>query len=210
MNMEIDHYALARVNASEAGSLPFIGQVAVAWVVRNNAAKSGRPIWRTIVKATVKVDGDRVPGLGDGFFGRQGDPEARRDVDVFAVDHTRLRERAQHGLRHGRDLVAVARRAHHERERIAAHAGHGGRSHADPAAPGARALAQAAAQPFGDLHQDLAAAEPSVRAVDELEAVQIQEEQRLGRAGAMPDRERALQGVFEGAPLREALRARAR
>ncbi len=75
MEMELDHYALARVVASEAGSLPFIGQVAVAWVVRNNAAKVGRPIWKTIVKASIKVGGERVPGAGDGFFGRQGDPE---------------------------------------------------------------------------------------------------------------------------------------
>lgn len=67
-----DAYALGRVVASEAGGQPFIGQVGVAWVVRNNAARKGRSILATVTRATLHKGRD--DGSGDGFFGRQGDP----------------------------------------------------------------------------------------------------------------------------------------
>lgn len=66
-----DVYALARVIESEASGLPWIGQVGVAWVVRNVAAKKGRTILRTVTRAT--LEHGKTDGTGDGFFGRQGD-----------------------------------------------------------------------------------------------------------------------------------------
>jgi len=71
--VDVTGYALGRVVASEAGGLPFIGQVGVAWVVRNHAAKKGRTILKVITRATLNKGRD--DGAGDGFFGRQGHPD---------------------------------------------------------------------------------------------------------------------------------------
>lgn len=70
MDMEPSAYALARVIVSEASSIPWIGQVGVAWTVRNHAAKIGRSVLDVVTRARIKKE----PGTGDGFFGRQGDP----------------------------------------------------------------------------------------------------------------------------------------
>lgn len=88
MGMEPSAYALARVIPSEAGGLPRADQIAVAWVVRNGARESGVTVLRKITRATVKLEGERVAGAGDGFFGRQGDPTGGYRYVSSAQDST--------------------------------------------------------------------------------------------------------------------------
>ncbi len=62
--------ALARVIESEAGGLPWIAQIGVAWTVVNHA----RDVGRSIVKVITGAKLGKEDGAGAGFFGRQGNP----------------------------------------------------------------------------------------------------------------------------------------
>jgi hypothetical protein len=64
--------ALARVMASEAGELPWIAQLGVAWTVVNHARAVGRSVLAVVVRAALNHGKD--DGTGDGYFGRQGNP----------------------------------------------------------------------------------------------------------------------------------------
>lgn len=68
--MDPNAYAAARVIESEAGGQPWIGQVGVCWTLVNHARDVGRSVLGVVTRATLK-SGDAV---GDGFFGRQGNP----------------------------------------------------------------------------------------------------------------------------------------
>jgi hypothetical protein len=117
--------------------------------------------------------------------GRHGDAEAGRGVDLGLVHRERQSQRVEHGLRDRGDLVGRANRAHHHAERVAADARDGGRRHARAARVQEVAVVKAGAEALGDLHQHLAAAQPAVGAVDQLEAVEV-EVQHGERAAPSP------------------------
>jgi hypothetical protein len=68
MGVEPAVLALARVIESEAGGLPWIAQIGVAWTVVNHARAVGRSVLAVIVRSRL----GKADGTGDGFFGRQG------------------------------------------------------------------------------------------------------------------------------------------
>jgi hypothetical protein len=69
MGVDPSTLALARVLVSEAGNLPWIGQIGVGWTVVNHARAVGRSVLDVVTAASFKSGADAP---GDGYFGRQG------------------------------------------------------------------------------------------------------------------------------------------
>lgn len=70
MGVERNRLALARMINSEFARYTE-ARIGAAWCARNEAAARGVSICDLLTRQRVKVDGKRVPGPGDGFFGKQ-------------------------------------------------------------------------------------------------------------------------------------------
>ncbi len=91
LGVEPNRYAMARAIVSEVGTLPLIAQIAVGWVIRNEAAHRGWSVLKLITRAAVKQsDGSFAAVDGaDGFFGRQNQHRycsSAQDADENALD----------------------------------------------------------------------------------------------------------------------------
>lgn len=83
MGVEANRYALARMINSEFSRYRD-ARIACAWCARNEASARGVSILALLVRQRVKVDGVRVPGDGDGFFGQQSGRYASTAQDTTA------------------------------------------------------------------------------------------------------------------------------
>ena len=123
----------------------------------------------------------------------EGDADARRDVDLTAVDLERRRQRLVQPLGHDRGAVHVADVVEQQRELVAADARDG------------VARPQRRLQALRDRHQQAVADKVAERVVDELEAVEVEEEHRAAEVLALAPRaaQRQLEAVEEQRAVRQ-------
>ena len=83
MGVEPNRLALARMINSEFSRYRD-ARIGCAWCARNEAAARGVSILALLIRQRVKVDGKRVPGPGDGYFGAQSGRYASTAQDTTA------------------------------------------------------------------------------------------------------------------------------
>jgi hypothetical protein len=134
---------------------------------------------------------DQVGGVGV-RAGGQRDADAAADEGVAVLERERLRQRLEQALRDGDRVVRAADVLADEDELVAAEAG------------GHLVAADGRAQALGDRQQEAVAGVVAEAVVDDLEAVEVDEQDGDAAAASAGPVERALQAVHQQQPAREA------
>ncbi len=119
------------------------------------------------------------------------DADRRVQIDVLLADRERELQALEHAIGNGLRLVLVVQALEQERELVAAEPGDG------------VAWSQALRQPLRRRQQDLVADEMAERVVDDLEAVEVEEEDGARRRRARAAADGVLEAVLEEHPVRQ-------